>query len=105
MHDGAALRQVKINSKETHLDVLSKVAAAMLRLNNEVEMSCEAPWSTKMGSKKIPQYITNNIELEEFWVNFKRRAKKMKTMDIPGILFRNMRDSNVSSNVILNLPN
>ncbi|KLO04997.1 hypothetical protein SCHPADRAFT_896620 [Schizopora paradoxa] len=94
VHDGAALRQVKINSKESLLDVLSKVAAAMLRLNNEVEMSCEAPWSTKMGSKKIPQYITNAIELEEFWVNFKRRVKKTKTMDIPGILFRNMRDNN-----------
>ncbi len=96
VHDGAALRQVNINSQESLLDVLSKVAAAMLRNNHEVEMSCEAPWSTKIGTKKIPQYITNATELEEFWFNFRSRAKKTKCSDIPGILFRNMRDNNVS---------
>lgn len=95
VHDGAALRSIKINSKETFLDVLSKAAAAMLRNNHEVDLSCEAPWSAKIGTKKIPQYISNPAELDEFWVAFKGWAKKKKITDVPGILFRNMRDNKV----------
>ncbi len=95
VHDGVALHSVKLASTATLFEVLDEVAAAMRRANHQVEMCYEAPWSAKVSSKKVPQYVSNEAELKEFWMSYARYKKKMKGNEVDGIMFRNMKDLQV----------
>ena len=100
VHDGLALRTVGISTSDSHLELLEKIATAMKRPNHLVEMGYEAPWSTKIGNKKSLAYLSNEDELDGFWVAYSRFTKKQegKTQKRRAevacdIVFRNMTES------------
>ncbi|KLO19024.1 hypothetical protein SCHPADRAFT_885687 [Schizopora paradoxa] len=96
VHDGVALRNVCISSKDGLYELLEKISNAMKRPSQLVEMGYEAPWSSKVGQKKNLAYVTNEDELDDFWVSLNRYAKgKYTSADEwgAGIVFRNMQDN------------
>lgn len=99
-HDGLAMRIVNISTSDTHLELLEKIATSMKRPNHLVEIGYEAPWSTKVGSKKSLAYITNEEELDSFWLAYSQFSKKQKgktqkrrAESSCDIIFRNMLDN------------
>ncbi len=72
----------------------------MKRPNHKVEMGYEAPWSSKVANKKCVAYISNDDELDDFWLAYARyleaQRKKLKKATgevvISDIVFRNMSD-------------
>ncbi len=105
VHDGLAMRNVVIRTSDGLMELLEKIASAMKRPNHLVEMGYEAPWSAKNGTKKILSYVSNNDELDDFWVAFHRFAeggKKKKSDDeVVGIIFRNTLDGNQVCSIVL----
>ena len=97
VHDGVAMRNVNISSKDGLYELLEKIANAMKRPSNLVEMGYEAPWSSKVGQKRNLAYVSNEDELDDFWVAFSRysKGKGAKDQDGPNstIVFRNMLDN------------
>lgn len=96
VHDGVALRNVAISSKDGLYELLEKISKAMKRPAHSVEMGYEAPWSSKVGQKKNLAYVTNEDELDDFWVSLNRYAKgKYTSADEwgAGVVFRNMMDN------------
>ncbi|KLO05822.1 hypothetical protein SCHPADRAFT_946603 [Schizopora paradoxa] len=96
VHDGVALRNVNISSKDGLYELLEKIANAMKRPSQSVEMGYEAPWSSKVGQKKNLAYVTNEDELDDFWISLNRYAKGKYTGADDwgaGIVFRNMQDN------------
>ena len=97
VHDGLALRSVTIRTADNLLETLEKIAGAMKRPNNQVEMGYEAPWSAKTGSKRTLAYISNDEELDDFWASLDTYTSKQKTKKNENsydIIFRNMLDRN-----------
>ncbi len=99
VHDGIAMRTVAISSTESLLQILEKICSAIRRPNNKVEMGYEAPWSSKIGSKKLVSYISNDDELSEFWRAYERFLETQKSKqkgksiaEISGIVFHNVLD-------------
>ncbi len=69
----------------------------MKRPNNLVEMGYEAPWSAKIGTKKSLAYVSNEEELDDFWLSYaryvaKQGGKKQKKAEEVVIVFSNMQD-------------
>ncbi|KAL5512281.1 hypothetical protein ACEPAG_9375 [Sanghuangporus baumii] len=100
VHDGLAERIVTISSLDKHVDVLEKAAQAMKRPNHLVEIGYEAPWSSKIGTKKSLTYLSNPDELTEFWCAYRRYVKDQRSkrrnrdQEITcEIVFRNMLDT------------
>ncbi len=89
------LRYIDISSSETYIDVLEKTAQVFQRPNQCIQLGYEAPWSTKIGSKKSLAYISNDKDLAELWTEYggylKEQAKKKAGDEkSSGIMFRNM---------------
>lgn len=78
VHDCVALRSLTISTSEPYLEVLERVAMVMKRPNNRVEIVYEAPWSSKIGAKKALAYISNEDELDDFWLAYGRYVKKQE---------------------------
>lgn len=98
VHDGAATRTVLITTLDGLYELLDKISSAMKRPANQVEMGYEAPWSSKVGAKKNLAYISNDHELDDFWVCCDRyvtaqRTKKGKADLEPCIVFHNMNNN------------
>ena len=99
IHDGIAMRVTSISPSDTHLDVLEKAATLMKRPNHMVEIGYEAPWSSKIGTKKNIAYISNEEELDDFWLAYDRYMKNQIKKRNRGeeivceIVFRNMLDN------------
>lgn len=97
VHDGLAMRTLTVKTSDSFIDVLENISALMKRPNTQVEMGYEAPWSTKIGSKKSLAYITTDEELENFWSAYVGYVKKggKKQLDangsVLGIVFHNMK--------------
>ncbi len=97
VHDGLAMRAVTISTLDGLFDLLEKIATAMKRPNNLVEMGYEAPWSAKIGTKKSLAYVSNEEELDDFWLSYaryvaKQGGKKQKKAEEVVIVFSNMQD-------------
>lgn len=103
VHDGVALRPIAISPLDSLTDILEKTAVAMRRPQHTVEIGYEACWSSKIGSKRSPAYISSSAELDEFWMAYhtyvqNQQGKKGnygKDIDC-AILFRNMLNSSVT---------
>lgn len=100
IHDGVAMRKVPVSTSDSRLDLLEKVSTAMKRPNSMVELGYEAPWSAKINNKKCVAYISNEEELDDFWLALARhmaaQKKKLKgksEVADPGIVFHNILDS------------
>jgi hypothetical protein len=100
VHDGLGERAMSISSSDQHLDILERTAQMMKRPNHAVEIGYEAPWSSKTGTKKNLAYISNDDELDEFWLAYSRYVKvQQKKRQNRGqeivceIIFRNMFDN------------
>lgn len=100
VHDGLAMRSVTICSLDTLHELLEKICAAMKRPNHKVEMGFDAPWSSKIGSKKCVAYISNAEELADFWNAYARCLEQQKKKQkgnaevvVSGIVFHNLMDS------------
>ena len=99
VHDGLGMRRISITPLDTQLDVLEKTASAMKRPNHAIEIGYEAPWSSKIGTKKSLAYLSTQEELIDFWIAYKRYikgqlSKKKKGQEINcEIVFRNMMDN------------
>lgn len=96
--DGLATRHVTITTLDALFDLLEKVSKTLKRPNTAVEMGYEAPWSSKVNSKKCLAYVTNEEELNEFWLSYvrytgKQKGKKPKEVTASDIVFRNMKDT------------
>ena len=95
------MRQISITPLDTQLDVLEKTASAMKRPNHATEIGYEAPWSSKIGSKKSLAYLSTQDELDDFWLAYNRyvngqlaKKKKKGPSEIScEIVFRNMMDN------------
>ena len=99
VHDGLGMRPITISPVDTQLDVLEKTALAMKRPNHAIEIGYEAPWSSKIGTKKCLAYLSTQDELDDFWLAYERYgksqlAKKRKNGEEKpcDIVFRNMLD-------------
>lgn len=104
VHDGIAMRSVSISTKDALLDLLEKIAELMKRPNHMVQMAYKAPWSSKVGTKKISTYITTDGELDDFWLAYHGHVTKIASkavagkkpkvteVTVVGIVFRNMND-------------
>ncbi len=99
VHDGLAMRLVPLKSTDSLMEVLVKVVNVLQRAVYQVKMGYDAPWSAKVGTKKVQTYITTDEELEEFWVAYDRylsnlgpKKKKDSGGEISGIVFCNMND-------------
>ncbi len=97
VHDGLAMRTVTIGTADSLFSVLEKIAFAMKRPNNQVEMGYKAPWSLKINNKKSLAYISSEEELDDFWLSLdsyevKQKAKK-KASNASDIVFSNMMDN------------
>ncbi len=95
--DGLAMRPVTISAKDALVDLLEKVSKTLKRPNNSVQMVYEAPWSSKLNSKKCLAYVSSEEELDEFWMACVRyvaggKGKKPKELLATDIVFRNMLD-------------
>ncbi|KLO04689.1 hypothetical protein SCHPADRAFT_896835 [Schizopora paradoxa] len=100
VHDGLALRSVTIATADSLFDTLEKIAGAMKRPNNQVEMGYEAPWSAKTGTRRTLAYISNDEELDDFWTSFATYTSKPKNRKADNsydIIFRNMMDGNTTT--------
>ena len=96
VHDGLGLRQIFVSTDDTIGKVVDKAANSMKRDTYNVDIGYEAPWSHKVGTKKVPVYITTDVELDNFWVAYdgyrEKLEKKNITDPITGVLFINMKD-------------
>ncbi len=101
VHDGQGMHRATISSSDPIFDLLEKIAAAMKRSTQQVEMGYEAPWSHKIKSKKCISYITNSEELDEFWMSFFQYSSTKKIEDVQGIVFHNMKGSTEVSCLLL----
>ncbi len=96
--DGLALRPVTITTEDTVFDLLEKVAIVLKRPTVAIEMGYEAPWSLKINSKKCLAYISNEEELDDFWLAYagytakQQKGQKKKEVAAGSITFRNMLD-------------
>lgn len=100
IHDGLAERFTTISSSDHYLDVLEKTAQAMKRPNHAIEIGYEASWSTKIGTKKSLTYISNKVELDEFWLAYSRYMKDQRSKPrnrgqevVCEVVFRNTLDN------------
>lgn len=93
------MRIIQLSKTMTFLETQELVAETMKRPSTSVEIGYEAPWSAKVGSKKTTAYITNEPELQDFWLAYKRHSKsekvgKRKSAKVaPEIVFRNLRET------------
>ena len=108
VHDGVTMHIINISMSDSHLTVLEKTAQAMRRPNNLIEIGYEAPWSSKIGTKKNLAYISSKEELDEFWLAYGRyvdiqRLKKRCSIEEVAceITFRNMLDSMAVLSVLM----
>lgn len=92
--DGIGTRLVTITSRESFVEVLEKIANTMKRPNSTVELGYEAPWSSKNGSKKCISYISNQNDLNEFWLAAGRYTTKQTGK-------KNAGDPNVVEGVVI----
>ncbi|KLO09579.1 hypothetical protein SCHPADRAFT_892976 [Schizopora paradoxa] len=101
VHDGLGLRQIYISTMDGIGSVVDKAADSMKRDTYNVDIGYEAPWSHKVGTKKVPVYITTEVELDNFWVAYdgyrEKLEKKNLTDPITGVLFINMKDESKPS--------
>ncbi len=111
VHNGVALRPIKISTSLGHLALTEKVAASMNKPYNLVELGYEAPWSSKMNNKKCRAYISNEAELDNFWLSYVRHVKAQKgkkgknaEVTVDGIVIYNMLDlAQASNNSLIDL--
>lgn len=96
--DGVGMRLIEVERGENLFKIRDKVAEAMKKDPETVEMGYEAPWCVKSGTKRIARYITTSKELEEFWRAYHNHldAPGRKSAN-DGILVKNMRASNAVS--------
>ena len=73
------MHSIGISSSDSFLEVLEKVAMVMRRHNKSVEIGYEAPWSAKIGAKKVLSYITNESELKEFWLAYNQCIRNLNS--------------------------
>ncbi len=99
VYDGVAMRTVTISTDNSLLDLLEKVCTIIKRPNTKVEMGYKAPWSSKIRTKKVMAYISNEEELDDFWLAYarhlatqKKKSKANAVVEISGIVFHNILD-------------
>ena len=93
------MRVTEISASMSFIETQELVSETMKRSSPAVEIGYEAPWSAKVGSKKTTAYITNEAELEDFWVAYRRYIQTAKSgkrnksaKEHPEIVFRNLRE-------------
>ena len=100
--DGLAMRSATIPSSANYVRMLDTIAKSMRRPNESVMLGYEAPWSPKLGTKKVVAYISNDMDVDQFFDEYfdhidelkaKKKTKSAK-ITVNGILFRNMIDLN-----------
>ena len=79
VHDGLGMRITSISSSDSYLEVLEKTAMAMKRPNHSVEIGYEAPWSSRIGTKRNLAYISSDDELANFWLSYNRYTRNQQS--------------------------
>lgn len=106
VHDGVGLRHARFSTNDSQNVLREKVAISMGRDPVNVDIGYEAPWSQKVGTKKVPVYITSEMELDFFWSAYDGHREKLEKKGIEGpiagITFINMKtETQVSACAVL----